>query len=106
MTGGGAARTHSWWSWHTNLQATLDQVKGHHGGVCEATAQDAPKATEDIVLIGAERTAHVVCGTRGGHTRYMHTCKVTCGANHRTTGHIRDGSHRHPSLGGVVVAVV
>lgn len=35
---------------HTNLQAALDQVEGHHGRVREAAAQDAAKAAQGVIL--------------------------------------------------------
>ena len=66
-----------WLSRLTNLQAALDEVKGHHGRVGEPTAQDAPKATHRIVLIGAKCAAHIVCSK--GEDTHMHTCRVTCG---------------------------
>lgn len=58
-------------SFCTNLQATLDQVEGHHCCVCDAAAQDTPKATQGIVLSGAEFAA--LCDRRegGGHTERM-----------------------------------
>lgn len=58
-------------SFHTNLQTALDKVEGHHCCVCEAAAQDAPKAAQSIVLWGAKVAADFVCGRREG-TQHAH----------------------------------
>lgn len=34
----------------TNLDAALDKVEGYNSCVCEAAAQDTPKATQSIIL--------------------------------------------------------
>lgn len=69
-----------WFSLHTNLQAALDKVEGHHCCVCEAAAQDTPKATQGIVLLGAKLTAEI-CGRREGT---QHTCNMQGHMQHRT----------------------
>lgn len=53
-----------WFSLHTNLQTALDKVEGHHCCVCEAAAQDTPKATQGIILWGAKLAADILCGRR------------------------------------------
>ena len=43
--------------YRVHLYAALDEVKGHHGCVCEAAAEDAPKPTQSVVLEGSILTA-------------------------------------------------
>lgn len=73
-----------WFSLHTNLQAALDKVEGHHCCVCEAAAQDTPKATQGIVLLGAKLTAEL-CGRREGTHNIHATCRVTCNTGQKST---------------------
>lgn len=68
-------------SFHTNLQTALDKVEGHHCCVCEAAAQDAPKATQGIVLWGAKLAADILCGRREGT---QHACHMQGHMQHRT----------------------
>lgn len=44
----------------TNLYTAFDQVKGHHGSVCQATAQKTTKSAVSIVSARAKLTA-VIC---------------------------------------------
>lgn len=76
-----------WFSFHTNLQTALDKVEGHHCCVCDAAAQDTPKATEGIVLWGAKLAADILCDRREG-TQHA-TCMVTCNTKnqHQTKEH-------------------
>lgn len=77
-------------SFHTNLQTALDKVEGYHCCVCEAAAQDTPKATQGIVLWGAKLTAEIVCSRREGT---QHTCNMQGHMQHRTKKSIPDQSH-------------
>lgn len=74
---GGAAER---FSFHTNLQTALDKVEGHHCCVREAATQDPPKATQSIVLRGAELAADGLCGRRGA----TKTCSMQGHMQHRT----------------------
>lgn len=67
-------------SFHTNLQAALDKVEGHHCCMCDAAAQDTPKATQGIVLWGAKLAADILCSRREG----THTCNMQDYMQHRT----------------------
>lgn len=35
----------------TDLQSALDQIEGHHGCVCGATAQNPTKSTKEEILL-------------------------------------------------------
>lgn len=60
-------------SFRTNLKTALDKVEGYNCCVCDAAAQDTPKATQGIVLRGAKLAADILCsGRREGHT----TCNM------------------------------